>query len=144
MITTTITDIFAISEAEAIERTRDLTRPTIIVSITSPGGPEIDFGSRPDLLGVLHLHFADIDYPNSSAMSLEDADAILDFIEEYSQRYAQVIVHCYEGKSRSAGVAAALQYLLLGRDDIHGDWHYRPNALCYGKMMEAARRRGWR
>ena len=144
MITTTITDIFAVSEAEAIERTRDLTRPTIIVSITSPGGPEIDFGSRPDLLGVLHLHFADIDYPDSSAMSLEDADAILDFIEEYSQRYAQVIVHCYEGKSRSAGVAAALQYLLLGRDDIHGDWHYRPNALCYGKMMEAARRRGWR
>ena len=38
----------------------------------------------------------------------------------------------------------ALQYVLLGRDGIHGDWHYRPNALCYGKMMEAARRRGWR
>lgn len=144
MISTTITDIFAVSKAEALERARNLTRPTIIISLTSPDEPEIDFGSSPDLLGILHLHFGDIDYPDSSAMSSEDADAILDFIEEYSERYVQVVVHCYEGVSRSAGVAAALQCLLVGRDSIHGDWHYRPNPLCYGKMMEAARRRGWR
>ena len=127
-----------------MERAQNLTRPTIIISITSPEEPELDFGNRPDLLGVLHLHFADIDYYDRGAMSLEDADAILDFILAYSERYVQVIVHCYEGKSRSAGIAAALQYLLLGRDDIHGDWHYHPNALCYGKMMEASRKRGLR
>lgn len=138
------TDVIATSKSEALKRARSLTRPTIILSIDDPGKREIDFGERPDLWGVLSVRFIDDDRPGEYTMSTDDAETILDFVESYIGQYVQIIVHCYEGKSRSAGVAAALQELLFGKNDILDDWHYHPNMLCYQMIMQAGENRNWR
>ena len=133
------TDVFAVSQERALDMARNLTRPTIIISINDPGMPEIDFGGRPDLLDVCHLRFFDVDGASEYGITEEDAEEILDFVEEYADRPVQIIVHCYAGQSRSAGVAVALMELFgLDSSEIFDDWHYRPNKRCYEMVMEAA------
>ena len=47
-------------------------------------------------------------------------------------------MHCEAGQSRSAGVAAAIMKYLYNNDtDIFNNRYYKPNMLCYRKVLNA-------
>ena len=71
-------------------------------------------------------------------MTLEQARAIRDFVLQYQDEIDELIVHCTEGVSRSAAVAAGT-LIGCGCDDtwIWNDPRYRPNKYVYALVREA-------
>lgn len=68
----------------------------------------------------------------------EQAEAVRDFVRALSDEVELLIVHCTEGVSRSAAVAAAI--LEAHGADAGWIWHdsrYRPNPLVYRLVREA-------
>jgi predicted protein tyrosine phosphatase len=66
----------------------------------------------------------------------KDAENILDFVAVYKDFVDLIVVHCEVGISRSAGVTAALSFILNGTDQYYFD-NYIPNMLCYRKILNA-------
>lgn len=94
---------------------------------------------------VLFLNFNDTDCKDltSGCINDEDAENIKEFIQKYvgDDSVDLIIVHCEAGRSRSAGVAAALmKYLWNDDSEIFDSSRYNPNMLCYrtvlNKLME--------
>lgn len=110
----------------------------VIVSISTPWAC---YGSKPfksagnGVVDGLFLWFDDVE-DGKNAMTLEHAKAIVEFVEKYKD--CDVIVHCDEGVSRSAGIAAALLKHYNGDDSgIFGNSRYSPNMHCYKTMLSA-------
>ena len=91
-----------ISHLEA--ESRPATPNTGIISITDPDFPDAWLD---DWDPILRLKFHDLDKPwqNYELMSEAQADEIIEWLKKYEDKIDSVIVHCWAGASRSAGVA---------------------------------------
>ena len=80
------------------------------ISFTTQGG---------NCLGVLEMHFSDIDlswdyskYIERGELVLyseEMAKEIVDFINEHIEKVDEILIHCHAGASRSVAVARAIE-----------------------------------
>lgn len=120
--------------------------PWAAISITGRKG---EWPSLPPkhLKGVLRLDFMDavrpsLAYPEMKLFSLDEANAIFDFVSEVKDDIYTLLVHCVQGMSRSPAVAAALSYLYFRADPDIYFLRYKPNPLVYRTMLEAAHARG--
>lgn len=126
---------------------------TAIISISEPGhlpGTDGWVFDRRSLLGVLYLEFDDIEEDSPSSgwlggqgyrwMSDEQAQDAWGFVlDMLGDGMRHLVVHCGEGVSRSAGVAAAIGRALgLGDGFVFDDPRFSPNMTCYRKCMLAA------
>jgi predicted protein tyrosine phosphatase len=94
------------------------------------------------------LSFADVDGQDSidinddyaaikELMTDKDAKRIAGFVERYKD--VLLLIHCDEGVSRSAGIAAALLRHYTGDETAIFDdcFSYNPNMWCYFKVLKA-------
>ena len=121
----------AIALAAAVRET------TSVISVTSTDEPDVPFPENGSLDAVLRLRFNDLtrEYddeglPYGRPLPMpEDFHGLRAFLDRV--RGSRLIVHCWEGASRSAAVAAAV-YDFRGKKDIlttHGD--FAPNPRVY-------------
>ena len=114
---------------------------TAIISITASFDKEpLEFIGVPEDL-VLRLKFDDCDPNNilehNVLFDRDMADKVWDFVESIRDRVGTLVVHCYFGQSRSAGMAAAIGKYILGTDSFVFDGSYVPNMYVYRTMLEA-------
>ena len=111
-------------------------KKTIIISITDVGSKLNTFKKQNLLLDVLHIQFDDVEAGEKNCISSSDAENIIGFVNKYLNDAEECIVHCEAGISRSAGIAAALLYILNGTDNqIFGNSKYCPNRTCYRAIL---------
>ena len=73
-----------------------------------------------------------------SLMSKEQADKITDFVIKYKDKVDKIIVHCFAGVSRSAGVCAAImEYFKENSNIVFSNQQYTPNMYCYRIVKES-------
>ena len=125
------------SKAEALELAEKNTISTSVISITSLEWEDVVFPDHSNILSVLHLKFNDItsEYdeegiPYGSPLpKREDLAGLKSFVD--ALECDCLIIHCYEGRSRSAAVAKAV-YEYRGRlDTVHAEHEVSPNVLVY-------------
>ena len=110
---------------------------TSVISITSTEEDDLEFSGNTNLRSVLHLKFNDLteeydEYGMPYGRPLpkqKDFDSLRDFVTALD--CDRLIVHCWEGVSRSAAVAQAI-YEFRGRTDtVRAEQTGRPNPLVY-------------
>jgi len=125
--------------------------PAAIISISTPNTeyPYKVFKSDTNgVIDILELSFADVDGQDSIDINDEYAaikelmtDMNAKKIAGFADRYKDIllIIHCDEGASRSAGIAAALLRHYTGDDAAIFDdgFSYNPNMWCYFKVLKA-------
>lgn len=125
--------------------------PAAIISISTPNTeyPYKVFKSDTNgVIDILDLSFADVDGQDSidinddyaaikELMTDKDAKRIAGFVERYKE--VLLLIHCDEGVSRSAGIAAAVLRYYTGDDAAIFDdcFSYNPNMWCYFKVLKA-------
>lgn len=124
--------------------------PHVVISICEPEKkfPHIKgwWNKNPNLLGIIRLKYTDEDSPADAIrvgqehylFTDEQADKVLDFIENMKDRVELIICQCDGGISRSSGTAAALSVILNGsRSDnwIFNSPQYVPNMFVYRKLL---------
>lgn len=122
-----------LSEEQAIFLSRKIKKDFCIISITNTFDRNIKFSNNPHLLKVLNLKFNDLESNdtknNIKAPTLEDFKNLKNFVDSIDN--CILIIHCFAGESRSAGLAAAInEYLNLGYD-ILDDKDFRINKRVY-------------
>ena len=108
-----------------------------LISITSHGDDDADIieNEYNGIESILRLQFNDSD--GDDGITYDDAKAIAEFVKTECI-YNRLIVHCGAGRSRSAGVAAAiLKYLYNDDRQIFNNKRYGPNMRCYRYVLEA-------
>ena len=118
--------------------------PHLIISINCPGEDAATIKTNRATLARSDHWFWDLDKPDPNRPGLEefliqpsDAKQIVDMVDAHPDA-ERIIVHCTAGRSRSAGVAAALLKALTGNDDqIFKNSHYFPNMRVYRMVLEA-------
>ena len=110
---------------------------TSVISITSTEEDDLEFSGNTNIRSVLHLKFNDLieeydEYGMPYGRPLpkqKDFDGLRDFVTALD--CDRLIVHCWEGVSRSAAVAQAI-YEFRGRTDtVRAEQPGRPNPLVY-------------
>lgn len=124
---------FVVTSRAGIERGVKVRPPYIVISIRDPDKPPANVARQPGLRDVLYLAFDDYEHtpgirlpPEVQLMTQAQALEIRRFIERHETGLATVVVHCEQGISRSAAVAAAL-CLAFGGDDRRFWSEYLPN-----------------
>ena len=87
---------------------------------------------------TLFLNFNDMEEPDFGAMTSSQAEEVIKFVEDLGDD-TMLIVQCTGGKSRSAGIAAALEHILNGagsEEKIFETSNYAPNLTCYRQIMK--------
>lgn len=115
---------------------------TIVISIASCGCSEafIIPNKFNKIVDVKFVHFNDTDskaFTDGGINSLT-AREIKEFVDKHIEAddFNEIIVHCEAGRSRSAGVAAALMVYLNNDDSaIFNSGMYNPNMLVYRTML---------
>ena len=129
--------IIICSQAEALDLAGRAQTETAVISITSPEDDDVIFPENPYVTSVLHLKFSDLteEYdaegiPYGRPLpKQEDFTGLKDFAAGLSCDC--LIVHCWEGVSRSGAVAKAV-YEFRGRiDEIRAGRALSPNPLVY-------------
>lgn len=121
--------------------------PAVIISISTPNTEypyKVFKGDINCVIDILVLSFADVDGQDSmdinddyaaikELMTDKDAKKIAGFVDRYKN--VLLIIHCDEGVSRSAGIAAAVLRYYTGDDAAIFDdcFSYNPNMWCYLK-----------
>lgn len=131
----------------------------VIVSITDEKDLEkipIRFHPAKNLVGVLHLPFIDIppskidttktvyeQYElDNNAFSKELAYSLIEFIDNYKEKYPNinVLVHCEAGVSRSQAIGAFLEvYLSQDYSNLHErlhDWNLEYFKICLEALLD--------
>ena len=130
--------ISVMSRQEALVVAGALDDRAVIVSISDSDAALPAFPDNPFIESTLFLRFDDVD-GGYGAMTAEHAFDILEFVGSYVDQPIAIIVHCGAGRSRSAGVAAALMLLLNGDDSpVFSNPLYSPNMHCYREVLNAA------
>ena len=123
--------------------------PVVMISVTDPFSGDL---YRPKILpdnnvkDILYLSFSDAAEPGfdargnrirkSNLMTDTDANRIARFLER--NKGIDIIVHCENGISASAGIAAAIMQHYTGNaDGIFQDSFFHPNMLCFEKTLNA-------
>lgn len=125
------------SDAERYSEGRNK-ETSVVISITSHNDDyaKINVSEYNNILGVLNLKFDDTDISNKLSVSSNHADEVRTFVIKYKDKVDKIIVHCGAGKSRSAGLAAALLKWLYNDDtQIFNNKIYTPNMLVYRTML---------
>ena len=125
------------SQAEAVELVGKIQVRTAVISITSLDEKDVKFPGNPYIQEVLHLKCNDLseEYDEEGVPygrplpKQEDFCGLRNFVTHLSAE--NLIVHCWEGISRSGAVAKAI-YEFRGRiDDIKASRVLSPNPLVY-------------
>ena len=125
------------SQAEALALAAAAETETAVISITSAGDDALTFPENPNIQAVLHLSFNDLTsaydeegLPYGRPLPRqEDLEGLRPFVTELS--CLRLIVHCWEGTSRSAAVAQAVCRFRGGRDELRSKRPLAPNPLVY-------------
>lgn len=127
-------NIQVMSRAELKDFDDKINQPTIIISITEKNGEDLIL-KNPNIRSILHLKFDD-EVEGDNIITDAQADQIKNFIQ--SNPCDNLIVQCFAGVSRSAGVAAAISLAVNGNDmPIFSNPRFVPNMLCYRKVLNA-------
>ena len=134
-------EILVFSHYEAVEFAWAYPWAAISIAGHEDDLPELSADNR---LDALQLVFADIEspVPGYVAFSTGHAHDILDFVTRLWDDIDTLLVHCYQGISRSAAVAAAISRLKFGDDGDFTQEPYQPNTLVYRTLIEVASGRG--
>jgi predicted protein tyrosine phosphatase len=133
-------DIRVMSREEAKRFSYSVQQNCAIISISGVYAEDNKFAKNPFIKGILRLRFDDVEVASVdyTPISITDAEAIVAFVEKVKDKIDMLVVHCYAGVSRSAGVAAALMAYYNGDDmPIFQNGKYSPNMLCYRTMLKA-------
>ena len=122
---------------QAIELAGQTNCKTSILSITSKEEEDVVFPDNPNILSVLRLRFNDLteEYDEEGIPygrplpRAEDFDGLKAFAAGLTCEL--LIVHCWEGKSRSAAVAKAIHQFRGERDELCMQPDALPNPLVY-------------
>ena len=125
------------SRERALSLARELPTKVSVISITSKEEKEVDFGEEIEASSVLHLKFNDLwqEYDEEGIPygrplpCREDLAGLKAFVDGLDSEI--LIVHCWEGTSRSAAVAQAVYEYRGCRDNMHTLQSFRPNPLVY-------------
>ncbi len=89
---------------------------------------------------ILYLKFGDLDISDNPSLCMQESDArqIVNFVNKWYEKIETIIVHCEGGKSRSAGVCAAIMRVKEGSDyPIFRSKNKYPNMTCYLRTLKA-------
>lgn len=125
------------SRDAALELAEKARVKTSVISITSKEEDDVAFPGNPNILSVLHLKFNDLteEYDEEGIPygrplpKQEDLAGLKEFVT--ALRCDSLIVHCWEGTSRSAAVAKAVYEARGRRDTVRARKTVSPNALVY-------------
>ncbi len=135
-----IFDVMSKKEAISFSENTDIL-PCIIISITNPGDEDICFFPNEEIKAILHIKFSDIVDDLPLAIQISQAEEIVQFVDYWKNNIQHIVVHCEEGRSRSAGVCAALMFYLNGNNaEILKNKHYFPNQRCYELLLQVINR----
>jgi hypothetical protein len=113
----------------------------IIISVNDYDYKPANFDRQNNKIkAVLKLYFNDIEFQTERGimMSEQDAERIRMFVDTWKDKVSNIVVHCFAGISRSAGVACAVSKYLNGSDyDIWNSGKYYPNSHCYKLTCKA-------
>lgn len=113
-----------------------------IISIKNPNhASTLKFQKEGNCLAVLNLEFSDVTpairITDTRLMTMEDAWRIHVFVEKIPKQTETLVIHCEQGRSRSAAVAAALLLVKTGSNEqIFGNTYYMPNMYVYYNLLE--------
>lgn len=136
---------------DACERyaTQRHVKSSVIISIKSTWDrvdPVLPMTDSNGILRVLRLSFDDEGAYSAAMfgstlglMRPEDAAAIAAFANAWREAADLIIVHCDGGVSRSAGVAAAIDYWFHGKTDWFDKRDKHPNLWCFNQTLDALR-----
>ena len=108
-----------------------------VISIVSSDEKDVEFDCTENLCGILHLKFNDLEkeydeegipYGRPLPKS-KDLNGLIEFVVRLN--CDKLVVHCYEGTSRSAAVASAIWKFRGGSDTILTHRRFAPNRLVY-------------
>ena len=125
------------SQKNALERAASLQEDTAIISIVSLDEKDVVFSDSDRIMGVLRLRFNDlkeecdedgIPYGRPLPRS-RDFDGLRRFVENL--HCERLLIHCWEGTSRSAAVAAAVYEFRGKKDTMLTHSRFDPNPLVY-------------
>ncbi len=125
------------SQVEALALAAGADTNTAIISITSTGDEALTFPPNPNIEGILHLSFNDLvaeydeeGFPYGRPLPQQvDLNGLKAFVDRLSCE--RLIVHCWEGTSRSAAVAAAIHAYRGKGDTLRTGPCFAPNPLVY-------------
>lgn len=125
------------NQQQAIEYAESAGRKTSIISITSKEAADVEFSESPNIVSVLHMKFNDLtdEYDEEGIPygrplpQMEDFAGLKSFVEKLTCEI--LIVHCFEGKSRSAAVAVAIFEFRGRKDDLRIRKDALPNSRVY-------------
>jgi predicted protein tyrosine phosphatase len=126
------------SQKMAINLAEQTRVKTSIISITSKEAVDVVFPDNPNIQSVLHLKFNDLtdEYDEEGIPygcplpQPEDFAGLKGFVINLTCDL--LIVHCWEGKSRSAAVAKAICMFRGQTCDLRSQEELSPNPLVYG------------
>ena len=125
------------SQAEALDLAGETRVRTAVISVTSQDEKNVDFPENPYIQGILHLKFNDLTEESDEEgipygrplPEQEDFCGLRAFVSRLS--CDRLIVHCWEGTSRSAAIAKAVYEFRGGIDEIRAGRALSPNPLVY-------------
>ena len=132
------TELFVMSEAEAMRYAETVSVPCGIISITTLSEGEIPFADNENIKEIFHMHFNDLE-ENIQTEALffkapvqEDMNGLRDVVDRlFDLDVNEIVVHCAAGISRSAAVAQAISdYKNLGYQFFNDGMHI-PNSRVY-------------
>lgn len=136
--------IAVLSQTDAERMCRNINTLSIaIISICSTYNkdiPRVFQTEQNKVVDILRLRFNDTENKSEKykGISSEQSSKIVDFVIKYKDKVDIIAIHCYQGKSRSAGVAAAiLEYLHNRGSDILNNSNYDANKLVYNTVLES-------
>lgn len=126
------------NQKQAVEYAESAGSETSIISITSKEDMDVVFPANPNVVSVLHMKFNDLtdEYDEEGIPygrplpQPEDFAGLKAFVAGLA--CDTLIVHCWEGKSRSAAVAKAICMFRGQTCDLRSQEELSPNPLVYG------------
>jgi predicted protein tyrosine phosphatase len=118
----------------------------IVISIQDPKCDFVPLINNDKRLDYLGLKFHDVDdlyianfndwceERNITSFTKENAQTILNFVEQWKDYDIDIYINCCAGISRSAGVAGALSKIYKEEDEYYFK-HYCPNRYVYRTIL---------
>ena len=131
------------SRADALAFIRVAAEKTAVISITSTDEPDAVFPDHPNLTAILRIRCNDVtDAYDEEGVPYgrpvpkpEDFSGLRAFVSGLCCE--RLIVHCWEGVSRSAAIAAAIYEYRGCRDELRTRQRFSPNPLVYALARRA-------